>query len=110
MPMIHLIQPGARVAPFAVTDAAFTIGDVVVTFADEQQDTSAEVVIRHCAAHGFAVGSDDGAIVAIVRIPARQYVETEGGTDPMSGEPASTRDALPLDTNAVTIELWPFAG
>lgn len=109
MPMIHLIQPGARVAPFAVTDAALTIGDVVVTFADEQQDTSAEVVIRHSAA-GFAVGSDDGAIVAVVRIPARQYVETEGGTDPMSGEPASTREALPLDTNAVTIELWPFAG
>lgn len=109
MPMIHLIQPGARVAPFAVTDAALTIGDVVVTFADEQQDTSAEVVIRHRAA-GFAVGGDDGAIVAIVRIPARQYVETEGGTDPISGAPAVTREALPLDTNAVTIELWPFAG
>lgn len=109
MPMINLIQPGARVAPFAVTDAALTIGDVVVTFADEQQDTSAEVVIRRSAA-GFAVGSDDGAIVAVVRIPARQYVETEGGTDPMSGEPAVTREALPLDTNAVTIELWPFAG
>lgn len=29
----------------------------------------------------------------------------------MSGEPAaSAREALPLDTNAVTIELWPFAG
>jgi len=61
MPMITMIQPGARVAPFAVTDAALTIGDVVVTFADEQQDTSAEVVIRHSAA-GFAVGGDDGAI------------------------------------------------
>ena len=109
MPMITMIQPGARVAPFAVTDAALTVGDVVVAFADEQQDTSAEVVIRHSAA-GFAVGGDDGAIVAVVRIPARQYVETEGGTDPMSGEPASTREALPLDTNAVTIELWPFAG
>lgn len=109
MPMIHLIQPGARVAPFAVTDAALTIGDVVVTFADEQQDTSAEVVIRHCAA-GFAVGSDDGPIVAIVRIPARQFVETEGGTDPVTGQPVITREALPLDTNAVTIELWPFAG
>ena len=109
MPMITMIQPGARVAPFAVTDAALTIGDVVVTFADEQQDTSAEVVIRHSAA-GFVVGGDDGAIVAVVRIPARQYVETEGGTDPMSGEPASAREALPLDTNAVTIELWPFAG
>lgn len=109
MPMIHLTQPGARVAPFAVTDAALTIGDVVVTFADEQQDTSAEVVIRYSAA-GFAVGSDDGAIVAVVRIPARQYVETEGGADPVSGEPVSTREALPLDTNAVTIELWPFVG
>ena len=109
MPMIHLIQPGARVAPFAVTDAALTIGDVVVTFADEQQDTSAEVVIRHTGS-GFTVGGQDGAIVAVVRIPARQYVETEGGTDPMSGEPASAREALPLDTNAVTIELWPFAG
>lgn len=109
MPMIHLTQPGARVAPFAVTDAALTIGDVVVTFADEQQDTSAEVVIRYSAA-GFAVGSDDGAIVAVVRIPARQYVETEGGADLVSGEPVSTREALPLDTNAVTIELWPFVG
>ena len=61
MPMITMIQPGARVAPFAVTDAALTIGDVAVTFADEQQDTSAEVVIRHSAA-GFAVGSDGGAV------------------------------------------------
>ena len=109
MPMITIIQPGARVAPFTVTDAALTIGDVVVAFADEQQDTSAEVVIRHSAA-GFTVGSDDGAIVAVVRIPARQYVETEGGTDPMSGEPTVARVSEPLDANAVSVELWPFAG
>ena len=109
MPMITMIQPGARVAPFAVTDAALTIGDVVVAFADEQQDTAVEIIVRHHEG-AFVRDGDHGAIVAIVRIPARQYVETEGGTDPMSGEPASAREALPLDTNAVTIELWPFAG
>lgn len=109
MPMITMIQPGARVAPFAVDDARLVIGEAEVAFADAQDDTATEVVIRHADGR-FVIGGDDGAIVAIVRIPARQYVETEGGADPMSGEPASTSEALPLDTNAVTIELWPFAG
>ena len=107
MPMITLIQPGARVAPFAVSDDALTIGGVTVRFAEAQQDTAAEIAVRHDAT-GFRLDGD-GAIVAIVRIPARQYVEAPA-EDTMSGEPATTREALPLDPNAVSVELWPFAG
>lgn len=108
MPMLNMLQAGAPTAPFSLTATGVTFGDVSIDFAAAQQDTAAEIVVRKTAG-GFTT-SGNGPIVAIVRIPARQYVETEGGTDPMSGAPAVMREALPLDPNAVTIELWPFAG
>ena len=109
MPMINLIQPGARIAPFAVTDADLTIGDVTIDYAAEQQDAAVEIVVRHDAGR-FVRDGDNGAIVAIVRIPARRYTEQPGDIDPMTGEPTVVRAAEPLDTNAVSVELWPFAG
>ena len=46
----------------------------------------------------------------LVRIPARRYTEQPGDIDPMTGEPTVVRVAEPLDANAVSVELWPFAG
>jgi hypothetical protein len=107
--MTTLIQPGAPIAPVSIAADRLTIGDITVAFAAEQQDTAAEIVIRHHAG-AFVRGGGQGAIVAVVRIPARRYTEQPGGADQMTGEPTTTRVADPLDPNAVSIELWPFAG
>jgi hypothetical protein len=107
--MITVIQPGAPVAPVAIAADHLTIGDVTIDFAAEQQDAAAEIVIRHHAG-AFVRGGAAGAIVAIVRIPARRYTEQLGDANPMTGEPTTTRVAEPIDPNAVSVELWPFAG
>jgi len=107
--MTILVQPGAPIAPVAISSDRLSIGDITVDFAAEQQDTAAEIIIRNHAG-AFVRGGDEGAIVAIVRIPARRYTEQPGDTDPISGAPTTTRIAEPLDPNAVSVELWPFAG
>jgi len=107
--MTILVQPGAPIAPVAISSDRLSIGDITVDFAAEQQDTAAEIIIHHHAG-AFVRGGDQGAIVAIVRIPARRYTEQPGDADPISGAPTTTRVAEPLDPNAVSVELWPFAG
>jgi hypothetical protein len=107
--MTTLVQPGAPIAPVAIAAYRITIGDITVDFASEQQDTAAEIVIRHHAG-AFVRGGDQGAIVAIVRIPARRYTEQPGDSDPITGAPTTIRVAEPLDPNTVSVELWPFAG
>jgi hypothetical protein len=107
--MTTLVQPGAPIAPVSIAADRLSIGDITVDFAAEQQDTAAEIVIRHHAG-AFVRGGDHGAIVAIVRIPARRYTEQPGDADPITGAPTTTRVAEPLDPNAVSVELWPFAG
>jgi hypothetical protein len=109
MPMTTLVQPGAPIAPVAIAANRLTVGDITVDFAAEQQDTAAEIVIHHHAG-AFVRGGDQGAIVAIVRIPARRYTEQQGDADPITGAPTTTRVAEPLNPNAVSVELWPFAG
>ncbi len=109
MPMTTLIQPGALIAPATIAADRLTIGDVTIDYAAEQQDAAAEIVVRHSAGK-FVRDGDQGAIVAIVRIPARRYTERPGDIDPMTGEPTVARVSEPLDANAVSVELWPFAG
>jgi hypothetical protein len=107
--MTTLVQPGAPIAPVSIATDRLSIGDITIDFAAEQQDTAAEIVIRHHAGV-FVRGGDQGAIVAIVRIPARRYTEHPGGADPITGAPTTTRVAEPLDPKSVSVELWPFAG
>ncbi|BBD77254.1 hypothetical protein [Hydrogenophilus thermoluteolus] len=109
MPQITMIQPGAPVAPIAISADRLTVGDITIDYAVEQQDEAVEIAIRHSAG-AFTRDGADGAFVAIVRIPPRQYTEQPGETDPMTGAPRIERVALPLDPSAVSVELWPFAG
>lgn len=109
MPMTTLIQPGALIAPATIAADRLIIGDVTIDYAAEQQDAAVEIIVRHNAGK-FMRDGDQGAIVAIVRIPARRYTEQPGDIDPMTGEPTVVRVAEPLDSNAVSVELWPFAG
>lgn len=108
MPFVTMIQPGAPVAPISIQPDRLTVGDLTVDFAAAQEDAAVEVVIRKSAS-GFALDGD-GAIVAIVRIPAKAYVEQDTGeADPITGQPRIERVAQPLDLNAVSVELWPYA-
>lgn len=109
MPMMHMIQPGAPVAPVTIAADRLTVGEITIDYAAEQRDDAVQIVIRHHQG-AFSRDSEEGAIVAIVRIPPRQYSEQPGDTDPTTGEPSIERVAQPLDTNAVSIELWPFVG
>jgi hypothetical protein len=93
--MMHMIQPGAPVAPVTIAADRLTVGEITIDYAAEQRDDAVQIVIRHHQG-AFSRDSEEGAIVAIVRIPPRQYSE----------QPV----AQPLDTNAVSIELWPFVG
>ncbi len=109
MPMMHMIQPGAPVAPVTLAADRLTVGDITIDYAAEQRDDAAQIVIRHHQG-AFARDGEEGAIVAIVRIPPRQYSEQPGEADPMTGDPGVERVAQPLDVNAVSLELWPFIG
>jgi hypothetical protein len=107
--MITLIQPGAPIAPISIAADSLAIGDITVNFAAEQKDTSSVIVIRHYAG-AFVRGGDQGAIVAVVCIPARRYTEQPGDIDPITGEPITIQVAEPFDPNTVSVELWPFTG
>ncbi len=109
MPMMSMIQPGAPVAPVTIGAAAIQVGDITIDYAAEQRDEATQIVIRHYQG-AFVRDGEEGAIVAIVRIPPRQYSEQPGEADPMTGEPGVERVAQPLDVNAVSIELWPYIG
>lgn len=107
MPIIKLIAPSQPVAAFAVDDATVTVSGVTVDCAAEQQDAAVSIEIRDNA--GTAERGGDGAYLATLHIPAREYADQPGEPDHETGEPSIERAALPLDPNAIIITLWPTA-
>lgn len=94
---INLKQPGQPVADFSVSGAVVVVSGVVIDCAARQQDGGVMVEVRQNN-HGVTEGGD-GAYLAQIEIPAREFEEApEGGED---------RVALPLDPNAVVVTLWP---
>lgn len=107
MPIIHLIAPAQPVAAFGVDGANVTVAGITVDCAAEQQDAAVTVDIRYNA--GAIERGGDGAYVAIIGIPAREYTNQPGAIDPETGAPRIERVALPIDPNAIVITLWPAA-
>lgn len=105
MPMITLMSPGQRVAAFAIDGSRITLGSLSLDCAEHQRDEAVTLDVRGSASAPMLGG--DGPYLASIRIPARQYAEQQGATDPMTGEPAIERVPLPLDPDAVELILWP---
>jgi hypothetical protein len=109
---------------YSLEENLLLIGDVIVDLAEEEQDQ--EVIISFGSSNGAVHrGLKPGcAYVAEVIIPPRKYetVEVEGsgsgtagsgesGADGEDEEPAMYTETMPvpLDTDSVTLKLWPAA-
>ena len=110
---IILKSPGQAVADFSVSGAIVSVSGYQVDVAARQLDTALLIEIRR---DGEAVGEiSSGAYLAQIEIPGRQWHEVESEqASPADGEepapmqaPPMERVALPLDTNAVSVTLWP---
>lgn len=110
---IILKSPGQLVRDFALNGSVVTVAGHSVDVAARQLDVALLVEIRR---DGETVGEiGTGAYLAQIEIPARQFIEVEvddeeaapaeEGQEPQP--PKMERQALPLDTNAVSIVLWP---
>lgn len=98
MPIIKLKQPELPVAQFSFTGTTVTIEDVTIDCAAEQDDSKKTIEVR--LNNGKATTGEEGAYLAVIEIPAKEY------TAP-SGEAESIAQAIPLDPNSVTVTLWP---
>lgn len=98
---IHLKQPGQPVADFSIVGAEVTVSGITINCLDRQEDSSVIIEIRKNA--GGAGEGGDGAYLAQIEIPARQYIEIPGDTE----EEQMTREAVPLDPHAISVTLWP---
>lgn len=112
MPRIVLLQPGQPVANFSINGSVISVGGYSVDAAERQADTATRVEIR--LINGTAAEGDAGAYLALIDIPAREYVELPAATPadetselPGSIGQATTRQAVPLDPRAVVVTLWP---
>lgn len=106
MPSISFVDPGQPVAPISVQKDYLRVGALRINYADMQSDSEAVIEVRSVD-DNFVIGGTQGAYVAIVRIPPKQYVDTPSQDD--QGNPSTTRTAVPLDHRAVTIQLWPYS-
>lgn len=91
----------ASVADFSIAGSIVTVAGVVIDCAERQGDDEHHIEIRQ--RQGTVAESADGAYVAIIVIPARRYNEVAA-----DDEAPAERLPLPLDSNAVIVQLWPF--
>lgn len=98
---IHLKQAGQPVADFSIAGAIVTVAGIAVDCAVRQQDSSVIAEIRQTGTG--PAESAEGAYLAQIEIPARQYIETPSETE---GE-APVREAVALDPHAISVTLWP---
>ena len=106
MPSISLVDPDQPVAPISIQKDYLWVGALRINYADMQSDSEAVIEVRSVDGN-FVIGGTQGAYVAIVRIPPKQYVDTASQDE--QGNPTTTRAAVPLDHRAVTIQLWPYS-
>lgn len=109
MAHITLQSPGQPVADFGVSGATITIAGTAIDCDALQADSQVLINVAKDKAGTIKLNpKNGGACLAIIRIPARQYQEIAGEPDPQSGEPTIVRAEIPLDPNAISVELWPL--
>jgi hypothetical protein len=104
--MINLKEPSQPVAMFSVEGCVVTVAGISVDCAKEQADSKTLIEIK--SNNGQASVGGEGAYLAVIEIPAKTYTsQTTGETDEQTGQPVSTLVADELDSNAISITLWP---
>ncbi|MDR0997278.1 MAG: hypothetical protein LBL69_06425 [Zoogloeaceae bacterium] len=98
---IVLKQPGQPVADIAVSGAVLTVAGIAIDCAARQTDAPQTIEVR--LHNGQAHEGGNGAYLAQIDIPPRDYTETPAETE---GQPP-TRTPVELDPNRVVATLWP---
>lgn len=113
MAHITLQNPSQPVADFSVNGAVITVAGAAVDCAAKQTDSQVIVNVMMDKTGTAKINAKNGAYLAQIFIPARQYqdqpiVDAAGNPVPDGlGNPTSNRVALPLDPNAIAVILWP---
>ncbi|MBI5917797.1 MAG: hypothetical protein HY849_00260 [Nitrosomonadales bacterium] len=108
MAHITLQSLGQPVADFGVSGMTIAIAGTQIDCAALQEDGQVLLNIVRDKSGSVRINPEGGgACLAIIRIPAKQYHEADGEPDPHTGEPTRIRAAVPLDPNAIDVELWP---
>ena len=105
---IQIVTPGETlVAVLAGTALTLALNDAEMTIdlAEEQADTTRQIEIR---TDGISLSRTDGdTYAALITIPPRRYrpgdITTKPDGDGIEQTPPA---ALPLDGNAITLQLW----
>lgn len=108
MAHITLQSPGQPIADFAVSGATISIAGTPIDCAALQADSQVLINVAKDKAGAVKLNpKSGGTCLAIIRIPAKQYQDVEGEPDPQTGNPTFVRTEIPLDPNAIAVELWP---
>jgi hypothetical protein len=103
--IVREVNEGPKI-DYALDGTVLTLGGgaVSIDLAARQQDT--ETVIDICRDDGHLVEGVGRWYVATIIIPPRRYHLVDTGQVDENGAPVLAREALPLDTNSVVLNLW----
>jgi len=108
MAHITLQSPGQPIADFSVSGATISIAGTAIDCAALQTESQVLVNVSKDKAGAVKLNpKSGGTCLAIIRIPAKQYHDLPGDPDPQTGNPTFVRTGIPLDPNAIAVELWP---
>lgn len=99
MAQIFLKQQGQPTPDFSASGHLIVVEGLSVDCDELQKDTPQLIEVRS-GPNGAMIGGN-GAYLAQILIPARQYEERGGEDDEQE------RVALPIDHNAIEVTLWP---
>lgn len=103
--IVREVNEGQKI-DYSLTGTVLTLagGAVSVDLAARQQDT--ETVIDICQNDGHLVEGMGRWYVATIIIPPKRYHLVDTGQVDENGAPVLVPEALPIDTDAVVLNLW----
>lgn len=90
----------------ATAGSLLDIGGHTIDLQQRQQEQAITVDLSMGHSGQIVEGRGAGWYVANVTIPPAQYQEVEGAPDPVTGDPVTQRDRLPLNLDLVVVNLW----
>ncbi|WP_027717308.1 hypothetical protein [Desulfovirgula thermocuniculi] len=103
--IVREVNEGPKI-DYALNGTVLSLGSgtISIDLAARQQDT--ETVIDICRDDGHLVEGMGRWYVATIIIPPRRYHLVDTGQVDENGAPVLAREALPLDTGSVVLNLW----
>lgn len=103
--IVREVNEGPKIA-YALDGTVLTLGDgaVSIDLAERQSDT--EVVIDVCLNNGLLIEGIGLWYVATIVIPPRRYHLVDTGKTDENGAAIMAPEAVPLDLDAVVLNLW----